>query len=144
MTLEGAPELKDEHLPIFDCANKCGRYGTRFIPYEAHIRMMAAAQPFISGAISKTINMPNEASIADVSKAYFDSWKLMLESQRALSRWFQAFAAAEFYRMRMPIWQRKCSLTMLKTPRTRRSTRRSCTSWSQAQAASDAAGTAPP
>src|SRR5579883_2440573 len=80
MTLEGAPGLKDEHLPIFDCANKCGKYGTRFIPYEAHIRMMAAAQPFISGAISKTINMPNEATVADVSKAYFDSWKLMLKA----------------------------------------------------------------
>ncbi len=80
MTLEGAPGLKDEHLSIFDCANKCGRYGTRYIPYEAHIRMMAAAQPFISGAISKTINMPNEAGVADVSKAYFDSWKLMLKA----------------------------------------------------------------
>jgi len=80
MTLEGAPGLKDEHLPIFDCANKCGRYGTRYIPYEAHIRMMGAAQPFISGAISKTINMPNEASVADVSKAYFDSWKLCLKA----------------------------------------------------------------
>ena len=80
MTLEGAPGLKDEHLPIFDCANKCGRYGTRYIPYEAHIRMMAAAQPFISGAISKTINMPNEALITDVSKAYIDSWKLMLKA----------------------------------------------------------------
>ena len=80
MTLEGAPDLREEHLPIFDCANKCGRYGTRYIPYEAHIRMMAAAQPFISGAISKTINMPNEASVADVSKAYFDSWKLCLKA----------------------------------------------------------------
>jgi ribonucleoside-diphosphate reductase alpha chain len=80
MTLEGAPLLKDEHLQIFDCANKCGKYGTRYIPYEAHIRMMAAAQPFISGAISKTINMPNEASVAEVSKAYFDSWKLCLKA----------------------------------------------------------------
>jgi ribonucleoside-diphosphate reductase alpha chain len=80
MTLEGAPALRDEHLPIFDCANKCGRYGTRYIQYEAHIRMMAAAQPFISGAISKTINMPNEASVADVHKAYVDSWKLMLKA----------------------------------------------------------------
>ncbi len=80
MTLEGAPGLHEEHLPIFDCANKCGRYGTRYIPYEAHIRMMAAAQPFISGAISKTINMPNEANITDVSKAYIDSWKLMLKA----------------------------------------------------------------
>ena len=80
MTLEGAPALRTKHLPIFDCANKCGRYGTRYIPYEAHIRMMAAAQPFISGAISKTINMPNEATVADVSKAYLDSWKLCLKA----------------------------------------------------------------
>jgi ribonucleoside-diphosphate reductase alpha chain len=80
MTLEGAPALKDEHLPIFDCANKCGKYGTRYIQYEAHIRMMAAAQPFISGAISKTINMPNEASVSEVNKAYVDSWKLMLKA----------------------------------------------------------------
>jgi ribonucleoside-diphosphate reductase alpha chain len=80
MTIEGAPGLKDEHLAIFDCANKCGRYGKRFIAFDAHIRMMAAAQPFISGAISKTINMPNEASVDDVRKAYFDSWRLMLKA----------------------------------------------------------------
>ncbi len=77
MTLENAPHLKPAHLPIFDCANRCGRTGTRFISYEAHIRMMAAAQPFISGAISKTINMPAEATIDDVKKAYRLAWETM-------------------------------------------------------------------
>ncbi|RME20076.1 MAG: vitamin B12-dependent ribonucleotide reductase [Candidatus Zixiibacteriota bacterium] len=77
MTLEGAPHLKEKDLPIFDCANKCGRKGQRYISFEAHIKMMAAAQPFISGAISKTINMPAEATIADVKKAYRLSWELM-------------------------------------------------------------------
>lgn len=77
MTLEGAPHLKEEHLPIFDCASRCGKKGTRFIPYEAHIRMMAAAQPFISGAISKTINMPAEAAIEDIDRAYRLSWETM-------------------------------------------------------------------
>ncbi|TVQ86202.1 MAG: vitamin B12-dependent ribonucleotide reductase [Deltaproteobacteria bacterium] len=80
MTLEGAPALRDEHLPIFDCANRCGRTGERFIAYEAHIRMMAACQPFISGAISKTINMPNEATIEDVKEAYMLSWRLGLKA----------------------------------------------------------------
>ncbi|HIN85390.1 MAG TPA: hypothetical protein EYN06_02835, partial [Myxococcales bacterium] len=80
MTVEGAPGLKDEHLPVFDCANKCGRYGTRFIRAEGHIHMMAAAQPFLSGAISKTINMPNEASIESVTELYMKSWKLMLKA----------------------------------------------------------------
>jgi ribonucleoside-diphosphate reductase alpha chain len=80
MTLEGAPGLKEEHLPIFDCANKCGRDGKRFIAYEAHIRMMAACQPFISGAISKTINMPNEATMADVDAAYMLSWRLGIKA----------------------------------------------------------------
>src|SRR6185437_11646836 len=63
MTIEGAPHLKPEHLPVFDCANKCGKLGQRFLSAESHIRMMAAAQPFISGAISKTINMPHSATI---------------------------------------------------------------------------------
>lgn len=80
MTIEGAPGLADAHLPIFDCANKCGKRGTRFIPYRAHIEMMAAVQPFISGAISKTINMPNEATVADVQEAYLYSWRLGLKS----------------------------------------------------------------
>jgi len=77
MTIEGAPHLQEKHLPIFDCANRCGRKGRRFINFEAHIRMMAAAQPFISGAISKTINMPAEASLDDVKRAYRLAWETM-------------------------------------------------------------------
>ncbi|MHC4970898.1 MAG: adenosylcobalamin-dependent ribonucleoside-diphosphate reductase [Planctomycetota bacterium] len=80
MTLEGAPHLKEEHYRIFDCANRCGRIGRRYLSTEAHIRMMAAAQPFISGAISKTINMPNDASVTDVKDAYMLSWKLGLKA----------------------------------------------------------------
>ncbi|RMD48810.1 MAG: vitamin B12-dependent ribonucleotide reductase, partial [Alphaproteobacteria bacterium] len=76
MTLEGAPHLKPEHLPVFDCANPCGRKGTRYLSVEAHIRMMAAAQSFISGAISKTINMPNSATIDDCLAAYELSHRL--------------------------------------------------------------------
>jgi ribonucleoside-diphosphate reductase alpha chain len=79
-TVEGAPNLKDEHLPVFDCANKCGKVGKRFIPVEGHIRMMAAAQPFISGAISKTINLPNEASLEDIKNSYTLSWTLGLKA----------------------------------------------------------------
>jgi ribonucleoside-diphosphate reductase alpha chain len=80
MTIEGAPYLKPEHLPVFDCANKCGKYGQRYIATLAHIKMMAGVQPFISGAISKTINMPNEATVADVNEAYMQSWKSMLKA----------------------------------------------------------------
>ncbi|MBB6466594.1 ribonucleoside-diphosphate reductase alpha chain [Aminobacter lissarensis] len=80
MTLEGAPFLKDEHLPVFDCANPCGKIGKRYLSVESHIRMMAAAQPFISGAISKTINMPNEATVEDCKSAYMLSWKLALKA----------------------------------------------------------------
>ena len=80
MTLEGAPHLKETHLPIFDCANPCGRNGKRFLSVESHIRMMAAAQPFISGAISKTINMPNGSTIEDCNEAYMLSWKLALKA----------------------------------------------------------------
>jgi ribonucleoside-diphosphate reductase alpha chain len=80
MMIEGAPHIKDAHLPIFDCANRCGRKGERYIPYMAHVRMMAAAQPFISGAISKTINMPNEAKIDDVNTVHIESWKLCLKA----------------------------------------------------------------
>ncbi|WP_311028253.1 vitamin B12-dependent ribonucleotide reductase [Mesorhizobium koreense] len=80
MTLEGAPHLKEEHLPVFDCASPCGKIGKRFLSVESHIRMMAAAQPFISGAISKTINMPNEATVEDCKSAYMLSWKLALKA----------------------------------------------------------------
>ncbi len=80
MTVEGAPHLQDGHLPVFDCANKCGRKGQRYIHAEGHIRMMAAAQPFLSGAISKTINLPQNASHADIDKAYMLSWKLGLKA----------------------------------------------------------------
>ena len=76
MTVEGAPHLKDIHLPVFDCANACGKDGVRFLSAESHIRIMAAAQPFITGAISKTINMPNLASVEDCKLAYMLSWKL--------------------------------------------------------------------
>jgi len=72
-TIEGAPHLKDQDLDVFDCANKCGKDGERFIHYMGHVRMMAAAQPFISGAISKTVNMPNEATIEDIENCYFES-----------------------------------------------------------------------
>ena len=80
MTIEGAPHLKPEHLPIFDCANRCGRLGQRYIAVDAHIRMMAAAQPFISGAISKTINMPADATLEDVEAAYLFAWKSMVKA----------------------------------------------------------------
>ncbi|MBL8042788.1 MAG: vitamin B12-dependent ribonucleotide reductase [Nitrospira sp.] len=80
MTVEGAPHLKLEHLPIFDCANRCGRIGQRYIAVDAHIRMMAAAQPFISGAISKTINMPSDATLEDVKAAYLFAWKSMVKA----------------------------------------------------------------
>jgi len=80
MTVEGAPFLKPEHLSVFDCANRCGRKGQRFIPVDAHIRMMAAAQPFLSGAISKTINMPQDATVEEVKDAYRASWQSMLKA----------------------------------------------------------------
>ncbi len=80
MTVEGAPFLKHDHYPVFDCANKCGKKGTRFIRPIAHIRMMASAQPFISGAISKTINLPNQASVEDIKDAYTQSWKLGIKA----------------------------------------------------------------
>ena len=80
MTVEGAPHLRPEHYAVFDCANPCGRTGKRFLSVDSHIRMLAAAQPFISGAISKTINMPNEATVADCKAAYILSWKLGLKA----------------------------------------------------------------
>lgn len=75
MTLEGAPHLHEDHLPIFDCANKCGKHGKRYISPHAHLRMLAAVQPFVSGAISKTINLPYEASVNDVATLYEQAWK---------------------------------------------------------------------
>ena len=80
MTLEGAPHLKPEHLAVFDCANPCGRIGKRALSVESHIRMMAAVQPFISGAISKTINMPNAATVKECGESYILSWKLGLKA----------------------------------------------------------------
>ena len=80
MTVEGAPHLKAEHYSVFDCANPCGKIGKRYLSVESHIRMMAASQPFISGAISKTINMPNDATVEDCKSAYLLSWKLALKA----------------------------------------------------------------
>ncbi|WP_108397462.1 vitamin B12-dependent ribonucleotide reductase [Devosia submarina] len=80
MTLEGAPHLREEHLPVFDCATPCGKIGKRYLSVESHILMMAAAQPFISGAISKTINMPNDATVEEAKEAYMLSWRLALKA----------------------------------------------------------------
>jgi ribonucleoside-diphosphate reductase alpha chain len=80
MTVEGAPLLKDEHLSIFDCANKNGKKGVRYIHAHGHIRMMAACQPFLSGAISKTINLPHEATVEEIADSYLMSWKLGLKA----------------------------------------------------------------
>ncbi len=79
-TIEGAPHLKDEHLAVFDCANRCGKTGKRFIRYMGHVEMMAATQSFVSGAISKTINMPHEVTVDDIETAYLKSWKLGLKA----------------------------------------------------------------
>ncbi|MEO0357384.1 MAG: vitamin B12-dependent ribonucleotide reductase [Pseudomonadota bacterium] len=97
MTLEGAPHLKDEHLGVFDCANPCGKIGKRFLSVNSHIDMMAAAQSFISGAISKTINMPNDATIEDCQKAYERSWTMGVKANalyRDGSKLSQPLAAA--------------------------------------------------
>ncbi|TPV96613.1 MAG: vitamin B12-dependent ribonucleotide reductase [Myxococcales bacterium FL481] len=97
MTLEGAPHLKPEHYPVFDCANKCGRYGKRFIAPMAHVRMMASAQPFLSGAISKTINMPRTATIDEVDEVYRESWLMGVKAlalYRDGSKLSQPLAAA--------------------------------------------------
>ena len=80
MTIEGAPHLHETHLPVFDCANKCGKHGKRFIAPMAHITMMAAAQPFISGAISKTVNVPHETTAQDIQNIYVQGWKLGLKA----------------------------------------------------------------
>ena len=80
MTIEGAPHLKDEHYPVFDCANRCGKTGRRFLAPMSHVRMMAAVQPFLSGAISKTVNLPSDASVDDVAKIYEEGWRLGLKA----------------------------------------------------------------
>jgi len=80
LTVEGAPHIRSDHLPIFDCANKCGKNGTRYIAPEGHLRMMAAAQPFLSGAISKTVNLPPEYTVDQVASIYETSWKMMLKA----------------------------------------------------------------
>ncbi|MBT3271067.1 vitamin B12-dependent ribonucleotide reductase [Candidatus Poribacteria bacterium] len=79
-TVEGAPDLKEEHYAVFDCANKCGKHGERFIGAMGHVRIMAAAQPFISGAISKTVNLPNEATAEDILDVYVEAWRLGLKA----------------------------------------------------------------
>ena len=80
MTLEGAPHLKPEHYPVFDCANKCGKTGKRFIHPYGHLKMLAAVQPFISGAISKTINMPRDWTVEQIKQAYYDAWTMMIKA----------------------------------------------------------------
>jgi len=80
MTIEGAPGLRDEHYAVFDCANRCGKTGQRYLPPMSHVKMMAAAQPFLSGAISKTVNLPNDATVEDVRQIYEEGWKLGLKA----------------------------------------------------------------
>src|SRR5438046_7144198 len=80
MMLEGAPHLKEGDLPVFDCANRCGKKGERYIHAHGHIRMMGATQPFISGAISKTINLPHEAVVEEIADSYMLSWQLGLKA----------------------------------------------------------------
>ncbi len=80
MTVEGAPHLRDEHLPVFDCANRCGKHGSRYLKPMAHVQMMAAVQPFLSGAISKTVNLPHEATVDEVMDIYTQGWKLGLKA----------------------------------------------------------------
>src|SRR5207245_1183426 len=100
MTVEGAPHLKAEHYSVFDCANPCGKIGKRSLSVDSHIRMMAAAQPFISGAISKTINMPNDATVEDCKQSYMLSWRLGLKANalyRDCSNLSQPLASALLY-----------------------------------------------
>ena len=80
MTIEGAPHLREEHYAVFDCANRCGKHGQRFLAPMSHVRMMAAVQPFLSGAISKTVNLPNEATVEEVQSIYEEGWRLGLKA----------------------------------------------------------------
>ena len=93
-TIEGAPHIKDEDLAVFDCAFKPAN-GSRSIHYMGHVKMMGAVQPFISGAISKTINMPTDATVDEIMHAYMESWKLGLKAVGDLPRRFQTDAAAQ-------------------------------------------------
>ena len=79
-TIEGAPHLLDEHLPVFDCANRNGRYGERLIHHTGHLRMLAAGQPFLSGSASKTVNMPNETTVDEIEGVYMMSWELGIKA----------------------------------------------------------------
>ena len=99
MTVEGAPHLREDDYAVFDCANKCGKYGKRYIEPLAHVRIMAAAQPFIAGAISKTINMPGESTISDVKEVYMEASQSMIKAlalYRDGSKLSQPLAAAIF------------------------------------------------
>ncbi|MEZ4294469.1 MAG: vitamin B12-dependent ribonucleotide reductase [Polyangiaceae bacterium] len=80
MMIEGAPHLREEHYPVFDCANRCGKHGKRYLAPMSHVRMMAAVQPFLSGAISKTVNLPNDATVEDIAKVYEEGWRLGLKA----------------------------------------------------------------
>jgi len=80
MTIEGAPYLKPSHYPVFDCANRCGKTGERYLAPMSHVKMMAAVQPFLSGAISKTVNLPNESTVEEVSEVYEEGWRLGLKA----------------------------------------------------------------
>src|SRR5580700_11288716 len=80
MTIEGPPHLKQEHYAVFDCANRCGKNGRRLLAPMSHVRMMAAVQPFLSGAISKTVNLPNEATVEEVEAIYEEGWRLGLKA----------------------------------------------------------------
>jgi len=91
MTIEGAPHLKAEHYPVFDCANRCGKHGKRYLEPISHVRMMAAAQPFLSGAISKTVNLPNDAHVDDVADIYHEGRKLGLKAIALYPRGCKAF-----------------------------------------------------
>ena len=93
MTIEGAPHLRDEHYAVFDCANRCGSTGQRFLAPMAHVRMMAAAQPFLSGAISKTVNLPNEATVDDVAEHLRGGLEARPQGRRALPRRLQGLAS---------------------------------------------------
>src|SRR3546814_19014592 len=84
-TIEGAPGLKQQHYGVFDCANRCGE-GERFLSPESHIGMMAAAQPFVSGAISKTVNLPNDCSVEDIEAIHLKAWQIGLKAIRSEER----------------------------------------------------------